>query len=50
MLFLSPGFWSAMLSVAFIMWIIKMLWRIDKNVKSIEHKLEATAIKKDDSL
>ena len=50
MILLSPGFWLAMLSVAFIMWIIKMLWRIDKNVESIEHKLNATTIKKDDSL
>ena len=47
---LSPGFWSAMLSIAFIMWVIKMLWRIDKNVKSIEDKLNTITIKKDDSL
>jgi len=48
MLLLSPGFWSAMLSFAFVMWVIKMLWRIDKNVKSIERKLDTTS--KEDSL
>jgi hypothetical protein len=48
MLLLSPGFWSAMLSIAFIMWVIKMLWRIDKNVKSIENKLNELTTKKDD--
>jgi len=47
---LSPGFWSAMLSIAFIMWVIKMLWRIDKHIKSIEDKVNAITIKKDDSL
>lgn len=50
MLLLSPGFWIAMLEIAFIMWIVKVLWRIDKNVKSIERKLDATAVKKNDSL
>ncbi|AHF11368.1 hypothetical protein DEHRE_08880 [Dehalobacter restrictus DSM 9455] len=50
MLLLSPGFWAAMLSIAIIMWVIKMLWRIDKNVKSIEHKLNELTTKKDDSL
>ncbi|MCM1565747.1 hypothetical protein [Dehalobacter sp. 4CP] len=50
MILLSPGFWAAMLSFALVMWVIKMLWRIDKNVKSIERKLDATSNKKDDSL
>lgn len=50
MLLLSPGFWVAMSAVAFVMWIIKMLLRIDKNVKSSEQKSDATAIKKDDIL
>ncbi len=40
MLIVSPGFWTAMLWVALIMWIVKIVWRIDKNVKSISQKLD----------
>jgi len=49
-MYLSAGFWSAMLGVAFIMWIIKMVWRIDKNVKSMNQKLDNILVKKNDSL
>lgn len=38
---LAPGFWVAMLWIAFIMWIIKMVWKINKNVQSIERKLDS---------
>jgi hypothetical protein len=39
MLLSSPGFWSAMICVALVMWAIKKLWRIEKSVKAIEKKL-----------
>jgi len=47
-MYLSAGFWSAMLGIAFIMWIIKMVWRIDKNVKSIDRKFTEILAKKND--
>lgn len=45
---LSGGFWAAMLWVGFIMWIIKMVWKIDKKVQSIERKLTEILAKSND--